>query len=355
LRLNPDGITKRTIPFELGAVLDSLPGANMHLQPEDEVIIHEIEIGTLTDKFVEVKGSVRFPGKFALASDMTLTDAIVLAGGYTENAWKMQAEISRMVPVGMGKDSLAVIRFARLPDLSDTTTDRTVMSDTALSGYFHLQHRDIVYVRPDPDFEPQQNVTVEGQVNYPGDYALKAHSEHVSSIISRAGGLTKSGYLGGGRLLRGGVRVNVDFEEALDSPGGKYDVILHEGDVLSIPRKPNAVQVFGQVNNPGILGYIDGDNLHNYIDRAGGVQDSADYYLVQFPSGEVRKCGNGFLGTGLFRRNPTVPDGSTITVTKVPPPPPATEGIDTGTTIKDMFAILTSAVTIIYLAYHFSK
>jgi hypothetical protein len=44
-----------------------------------------------------------------------------------------------------------------------------------------------------------------------------------------------------------------------------------------------------------------------------------------------------------------------IVVTKEPPPPPATTGVDVGTTIKDIFAIATSAATIIYLAHQFSK
>jgi hypothetical protein len=51
--------------------------------------------------------------------------------------------------------------------------------------------------------------------------------------------------------------------------------------------------------------------------------------------------------------DPTIEDGSSIVVTKEPPPPPATPGVDVGTTIKDVFAIVTSAATIIYLAHRF--
>ena len=81
--------------------------------------------------------------------------------------------------------------------------------------------------------------------------------------------------------------------------------------------KPNSVRVSGEVNNPGLLSYIEGDNMWNYIDRAGGLTDSSNYALVQFPSGNVEKHGFGW-----FRGNPTVDDGSSIVVTKVPPPPP---------------------------------
>jgi protein involved in polysaccharide export with SLBB domain len=151
-------------------------------------------------------------------------------------------------------------------------------------------------------------------------------------------------------MTRGGERVNVDFQKAVRDPGSAYDIIMQPGDSVSIPTTPSAVNVVGEVNNPGILSYIKGDDMQNYIDRAGGLTDSANYALVQFPNGNVER--HGF---GLFAGNPTVDDGSTIVVTKLPPPPPSTGGTDIGTTIRDMFAILTSAVTVIYLAWQVAK
>ena len=117
---------------------------------------------------------------------------------------------------------------------------------------------------------------------------------------------------------------------------------------LKFPEHGN--YVLGKLKAYGDLASIKGDNMWNYVERAGGVTDSANYALVQFPNGNVEKH-----GLGIFSGDPSVNDGSTIIVTKVPPPPPATEGLDLGTTIKDLFAILTSAVTIIYLASHFTK
>ena len=209
-----------------------------------------------------------------------------------------------------------------------------------------MKRYDIVFVRPNPEFKFQELVTVDGDVRYGGQYALKYPNERLSDIITRAGGLRKSAYAGGARITRGGERVNVDFERALNKPGGSYDVVLHDGDLISVPKKPNSVRVSGEVNNPGILGFVEGDDMWNYIDRAGGVTDSANYVLVQFPNGNVEKH-----GLGWFAGDPTVEDGSSIMVTKEPPPPPATPGVDVGTTIKDTFAILASAVTVIYLAH----
>jgi protein involved in polysaccharide export with SLBB domain len=344
LRLDPDGLSKRTIPFDLGALLDGKPGVDRLLMPDDEVIVYELDVAMVRDRYVTVMGSVRRPGRFPLTSNMTLADAILRAGGYEEEAWTLQAEVARVERTGMGEDSLAYIRFSRLPDLLDEGFVRGTMTDEGRRAHFPLQHRDMVFVRPNPEYKEQVLVRISGEVNFPGAYALKVRDERLSSLVKRAGSVTREGFLGGGSIHRGPARVNVDFLEALSNPGGKYDVILQPGDSVYIPRKPNAVVVRGEVNNPGILGFIRGDDMRDYIDRAGGLTDSASYALLAYPNGNVQKH-----GLGWFAGNPTVEDGSVITVTKVAPPKEGDE-FDLSGTIKDVFAVLASAVTIMVLA-----
>jgi protein involved in polysaccharide export with SLBB domain len=244
----------------------------------------------------------------------------------------------------MGEDSLVYIRFSSLPDLADTLTEGRIHTEAERAQSFHLKRYDIVFVRPNPEFKFQELVSIDGDVRYPGQYALRFPNERVSGLISRAGGVKKSAYLAGSRMSRGGQRVNVDFERAVRKPGGADDAVLHLGDTVYVPQKPNSVKVSGEVNNPGILGFIEGDDMWDYIDRAGGVTDSSNYALVQFPNGNVERH-----GLGWFRGDPTIEDGSSIVVTKEPPPPPPTPGVDVGTTVKDVFAIVVSAATLIYL------
>ena len=350
IRLNPDGLTKRTIPFSLAALLDTVPGVNRLLKPDDEVIIYEIEVAKVRNDSIQVLGKVRRPGRFRLTSNMTLKDAILLAGGYTEDAWTLQAEIARVEPKGMGEDSLVYIRFSNLPDLNDSLNGGKLQTDEERARNFRLERYDIIFVRPNPEFKFQELVTLEGDVRYSGQYALRSPNERLSDLISRAGGAKKSAYIAGSRMTRRGERVNVDFERAVKKPGGAYDVVLHPGDSVFVPKKPNAVRVSGEVNNPGILGFIEGDNMSDYIERAGGVTDSSNYALVQFPSGNVEKH-----GLGWFHGDPTIEDGSAIIVTKEPPPPPSTPGVDVGTTVKDVFAIVTTAATLIYLVSQVKK
>jgi protein involved in polysaccharide export with SLBB domain len=103
--------------------------------------------------------------------------------------------------------------------------------------------------------------------------------------------------------------------------------------------------VTGEVNNPGLYKYIPGDNIKDYIDKAGGETDSSNYILYSKANGETDK-----VGFGWFSGNPTAYDGSVIVVTKEPPPLVEKDGPPLWSNIKDIFAIAVSAVTIIVLA-----
>ncbi len=96
---------------------------------------------------------------------------------------------------------------------------------------------------------------------------------------------------------------------------------------------------------PGLYKFLEGYSVKDYIDNAGGETDSSNYILYTKANGETNK-----VGFGWFTGNPTVYDGSVITVTKEPPPPPDTSDTELWTNIKDIFTIVVSAVTIIVLA-----
>jgi hypothetical protein len=191
-------------------------------------------------------------------------------------------------------------------------------------------------------------VSINGEVKFPGTYVLNTRNERVSDVVRRAGGLLTSAYARGGNLVRDGGRYRANFEDALDDPSGDEDIILQPSDRLNIPSRPYTIIVQGEVRNPGVYAYVDGKSKSYYIDRAGDVTDSADVALISYPEGYVVKSGLGWFST-----NPSIPDGTTITVTKVTPEPPQvpqeTKPVDWSATIKDSFAVIASAATIIYL------
>jgi len=344
-RVLEDNTTQISIPFDLKSLLEGDKKQNFILQPKDRVVIHSINISKIPDEFVEIFGSVKKPGRYPLTKNMTLVDVLMQAGGFTENAERTQARIARIDPTTTD-DTLAYILYADLPDLLDTTT----ITDYAFFENFRktdfkLQHRDQIFIRSNPNFQIQQLVTVTGEVKYPGQYALRTYNDYLSDLIKRAGGPTSAAYLRGGKLTRHNERVNIDFQEAVDAPKSSKDLILHAGDLIEIPKKPNTVRMTGEVNNPGLLSFSKGDDLWDYIDRAGGLTDSADYIILFHPNGNAEQ-----FSAGWFGGNPEVYDGSTIVVTKVPPPLPEKEGERVGNIVRDIFAIMASALTVIVLA-----
>jgi polysaccharide export outer membrane protein len=344
-RLLEDNKTRLTIPFDLKSLLGGDQQQNLILQPKDQVLIHSIDISKITDEFVEIFGSVKRPGRYPLTNNMTLIDVLMLAGGFTEDAERTQARIARIDPAKTD-DTLAYILYADLPDLFDTLLVKDfAFLEKFRETDFKLQRHDQIFIRSNPNFQIQQLVTISGEVNYPGQYALRTYNDYLSDLIRRAGGVTSAAHLRGGKLTRHNERVNVDFQSAVESPKSYKDLVLHPGDDIVIPKKPNTVRMAGEVNNKGLLSFIEGEKLWDYIDRAGGLTDSADYVILYSPNGNAER-----FRTGWFAGNTKVYDGSTIVVTKVPAPPPEQAGERIGNVIRDVFAIMASALTIIVLA-----
>jgi protein involved in polysaccharide export with SLBB domain len=258
-------------------------------------------------------------------------------------------------PEGMTGDTLSIILHPKLPlELSRISAAR-VSGDSVehLIGAetFLLQQRDEVLIRPNPNYRAQENVFVEGDITYPGVYALEKRGELLSDIINRAGGPTKTSYLGGAQFFRDKRILHVDFEEAYYGKDKLNDVLMHDSDKIIIPTSPHTVNVQGEVNNPGLVSFVKGESVTDYINRAGGLTDSSNYAIYAKPSGESERVNFGFL-----RSNPEVLEGSNITVTKVSPPPPQTgPQFDLNATIKDSFAILTSAATVAFIIYQVEK
>lgn len=354
LRYNDDWLTQRIIPFELQAVLDDTT-ADIPLRLRDEVMVYSSEVMEVKSKFVTILGEVGSPGKYPLRANMTLEDLIPLAGGYTESAEQLQAEVARVTRRGLSGDSLVTLIHPKLPTVFVRTDakgnkDSLSVRDVLAGGQFLLQHRDQIVIRTDPNYKLQQNVSIEGDVRYPGVYAIQRRGEMLSDLMARAGGSTATSYLGGAQFFRSSQRLLIDFEKALRRKGGEHDVLMLDGDRIVVPSRPHTVLVAGEVNKPGLLAFLEGESVGDYIDRAGGLTDSANYAVLTSPTGESRRVNFGFL-----RRDPTVLEGSSIAVTRTPPPLPEKEGESLATTIKDIFAITTSAATVAFLIWQVTK
>lgn len=347
IRINEDRVTRSIINFDLGKLLAGDQLQNHVLREGDQVYIYGKDVVEFSNSHVSIFGNVKSPGRFPLAEGMTVQDLVFLAGGYTEDANTLTAEISRIRRGGLGGDTLATLYVSRLHPLADVRMPEEGIESEYSSATFALENRDVVFIRRNPDFKVENLVTLEGEVLRPGRYALRHVGERLSNLIKRAGGPTRFAHLPGAIFLRNGQRMIVDFEEALEGDED-HDIELRKEDEIHIPVRPNAVQVVGAVRHPGTFKYVEGQSLKRYIERAGGRVDSADIAIVFDPSGATFEEA-GFLGS-----NPKIRDGAIIRVEhKVRAPEgPST---DWAGVIKDTFAILTSAATVAFIVWQVTK
>ncbi|MBK7704110.1 MAG: SLBB domain-containing protein [bacterium] len=332
-RLDPD-LTYRTIEVSLADVLSGA-AAPVPLQSRDKLRV--FSRWDLRDRYrVSMSGEVRAPGEFDFREGMTLGDLVLLAGGLRESADVLHAEVSRL------RRAAVESRDTAAPPASTVEVIDVALGEDWLrsGGVFALEPHDRVAVRKLPWWELPRTVTLQGEVYYPGAYALESPDERVSSVIARAGGLKPTAYAPGARIVRGKDDIGnlaLDLDRALRKPGSEQDAILEQGDDIRIPARPSTVKVTGAVGFPTSIVYEKGRSLGDYVARAGGYAHEADKWKthVVYPNGMSKQ----------IRRiwgDPDVMPGSTIVV---PARRPET-GPGKIETLKEIASILASAATV---------
>ena len=178
-----------------GAVTDDIV-----LEEEDEIRVFSRSTFR-PERYVAVVGAVRKPGRVPYREGMTARDAVLLADGFTPDAWLKEAEIARLAERlragGAGHHDPRSARFVlslRPPARGQVRRaagtcprPRRGAPETVLQPY------DNVLIMRQPGWELQRSVAITGQVKFPGRYSLRTKTDRVSDLIARAGGLTSGG------------------------------------------------------------------------------------------------------------------------------------------------------------------
>lgn len=310
-----EDLTLEMLPVDIGAIMAGT-APDVQLVKNDILYIPSIhdlkDLGNIT-----VGGEVAKPGTFVYAENTTLEDAIMLAGGLLESASTVKIEVSR--------------RIKNPESTTQTDTIGVVYTFAFKDGYvldgeagFKLEPYDRVYVRRSPGYVAQTSVSISGEVIFPGSYILTHKEERLSDLVKKAGGLNSWAYVRGARLLRrmnaeeaarlaaagqvlqnindnmnvSGIdrssvySVGIELDKALANPGGDFDLVLREGDLLIVPEYINTVKISGNVMYPNVVTYDSSMTVRDYVQMAGGygfrTKKSKSYVI--YLNGTVQKA-----------------------------------------------------------------
>ena len=317
LRTNPD-LTKKLMPFHLGKALADDSQHNHLLNPLDLIRIYSIH--TFGDsKVVSIAGEVRNPGKYEAVENMTLQDLVVRAGGLTDFAHRLSAEIARFDPQAKAPGRPVSVFATDVSDDYEIGTGSEILADSAKPVM--LQNRDAVFIRRNPDYRGDSFVKIKGEVAFPGTYVLTSPGERLVSVINRTGGLTPSAFSEGIEFRRtlpepiptaSTFAIPIDLERALKDTTSAANIRLQHGDEITVPTAPASVSVSGEVFLPGAVVYEDGKSAMFYIEKSGGTTRNADYsrIFVVGPSGSTTTT-KRFL---FWRIWPGVAPGSSVVI-----------------------------------------
>ena len=254
---------------------------NYLLQPGDQVYVYSKNLFDDVDKSVTINGFVNNPGTYQFHDNMVLGDLILQSGGISNRARNIKAEISRI-----SKDE----KNAQVFSLEFLGNFETFFDNKNSSVNFALKNKDLIniYVQ---DLEEHQSVEILGQVEFPGEYVLDGKGDDLSSIIKRAGGITKNANPTSVKVNRSDKEIFINLKKAIRFKGSKHNLPLMNDDVIEVSRRTNTVSIVGAVNTPGTYQFIPGFNVKDYIKMAGGYSKEADKYstYVRHANGSSEK------------------------------------------------------------------
>lgn len=292
------------IPTVLSVNLDSVLNFNLKvpLQKNDSLAIHSI-FDFKDNAYIVVQGEVRKPGNIVWRENLSLRDVILNAGGINNFGDSTNIEISRRISgVNTGEvnhDESQVFSV----NLKDTKNHEDVT----------LQPYDIIIIKNKSGYSIQRSVVVVGEVKSPGRYSLIKSGDRISDVINRTGGF-KASADSTSITVRRAVKntlttaereklfqrilnidadslaqdsrlkdelyksydlISINLKEAMQYPENSENLVLEDGDVLTVDRSTNLVKVSGDVYFPTIVPYKKGENLKYYVQQAGNFMPTA--------------------------------------------------------------------------------
>jgi protein involved in polysaccharide export with SLBB domain len=267
---NPDGTEGQLLKIDGGKALFQNDANNLLLEDRDLILVYTKEQAEYKENAAfTIEGAIQSPGKYTRAKDMTLKDAVEVAGGYLPTASIETIYIFRKNPDGTEGPLLKVDGTKLLSDGGSTIplTDRDQI---------------VVYKKDEVKYRPTQSVTIFGAVLKPGTFP-RSSGLTLKDLIAIAGG-TKPG--SSSKVILSHARVKAGTPNEIyslpDVLAGKVSYLIQDGDIVSVPSDSDFqetaqfVVLDGQVKNPGTYPITRrGETIKDLIERAGGLTNDA--------------------------------------------------------------------------------
>ena len=324
--------TVRLVPVDLGEAMSDAVGGpqNLALEQEDELtVFSESQMKYLPT--VQVFGEVRNPGYYVMSQGMHVSDLLYLAGGLKDDAYQKDAELARTQVINgshtshtfmdvdlrsamsgsdehnpelIANDQLFVRRASdwHLPwvvmvkgqvarpgpyTIHDGERIASVLErcggllpDAYLPATVLIRQpiRELQQKRLDEARARLQESIVRIQMN-PGTInqlaaAQNPQNQNPATSPQTLNALERVLTETEGQQAQGRLVIHMHpLNELANSPD---NVVLIDQDQVTIPRRPDAVNVLGQVYSPNAIVYRPGLTTRDYLNQAGGPNEGAD-------------------------------------------------------------------------------
>ncbi len=242
-------------------------------------------------------GEVNQPGRFEFKPGDRIVDLIRFAGGITTVADTLQATLVRFDGSGTKLEEIPINLYDAL------------INNPGDPKYL-IDESDRLLVKKKYGYKTLANVTLRGEVKYPGTYPITPNVTTLKDIVTAAGGPTEQANLEEARFIRSGTQtqdleyerlrrmtapemteeeydyyknvarsrtgeISVDFNRLFTENDARYDVLLENNDTITIPAKRALVRIMGAVQQPGFVKVEENRDAAFYITQAGGYNWNA--------------------------------------------------------------------------------
>ncbi len=278
---------------------------NIYLQEKDKLTIWYLK--SFSDQsVVKISGAIRSEGEigYDVSNNVKLREAILLSGGLRRDA-SNTAIIHRKDPLNP-----KLKKYVTITNLSQIINGSNANLNIELSPF------DSIYVYSEEEFLDEAGVSIEGAVNYPGEYQYGVDMT-IKDLLVLAGGVKMNAALNRVEVSRVVIEdnkpttiniANVSIDKNYNIVGGNPSYSLKPFDVVTVRYVPDfelqkRVEIQGEVIFPGRYTIInDNERLSNLINRSGGLTAEA------FPSGATLMRTENNLGAVVIKLDEIMKD-----------------------------------------------